>query len=308
MRKSHLKSNSFGQLKLYQNAIYLDAAFSRPTPDESDAKSLLRKAISSLWSPKVERSLAIHLPSFFDHIAKDVATLWQLLQLASQTCEIDILTSEVLKLIDLTYASVGTAEHDDYDCQKPAEAHQLAHGEYLLIFDDHANLSADATVTFCTDAFAVPHDDYRSYRINALAGPRARRDCSVVRRSLSESPRAIVTRGYFSTFRLIIHCQRPYADSELAMHQRLQIRDTYLDVLELAHHCNVATISMPLICPRGSFSTVNKAYRTALEAVTTARAMGWRFRTVSITGASEAHKPASPKPLLSAPSRLPTFP
>lgn len=287
MRRSYFTSDTCEQLELYRRHIKLEVRFPVIEPIDGDVRKVLREAVSTLWSTTLERRLDIHLPSFLEYIAKDVSTLRQLLQIASQACSIETLTDRKIELVDQAYALAGATEHDDYDCAKPTEIHRLAEGEYLLIYNDHHDFGADAVVCLCADDFTVPADDYRSYRINALAGPRARRDCFLINRLLSSHPRTVVTRGYFSASPLIIHCRRPYADSDLAISQRLQIRDAYLDSLRLAFRCDARTVALPLICPRGSSSTLGKAYRTAVESVTTARSLGWRFKTVYLTGVNE---------------------
>lgn len=298
---------SYEQLTHYRDLVMLETRFSIPPRNTGDPRAILRKAILEMWSPTVEADLNIHLPTFLEHIAKDISTLRQLLQLTSQVCAIKTLNDDVLKLVDCAYASAGTSEHDDNDLAKPTEIHRLSGTDYLLIYSQHHDTASDATVCLCTEDFSVPPDDYRSYRINALAGPRVRYDCSSIKKLLSTKPRAIATRGYFSAWRFIIQCRRPYADSELAMSQRLRIREAYLDVLELAFQCKAESVSFPLICPPGSVSTVCKAYRTAIEAVATARSMGWRFRTVHITGVTGKHESASRSALSGDLGGLPTF-
>lgn len=296
------------RLELYRGLIKLDTVFLAAQPTDGDAKIVLLEAISALWSRSLERKLDVHLPTFLQHIAKDVSTLRQLLQMASQACEVEKLTDRTIELIDRAYALAGTVEHDDYDCPRPTEIFRLRQGEYLLTYTDHHDLSSDALVSLCSDDFVVPADNYRSYRINALAGPRPRRDCSTIKRRLSRWPRAIVTRGYFSSSPLIVHCRQPYADSEMAISQRLQIRDAYLDSLKLAFKCNAKTLSLPLICPRGSVSTFGKAYRTAVEAITTARSLGWRFKTIHLTGVNEKHEFIKPSMIPASLSGLSTLP
>lgn len=276
-------------LSSYRDVIKLDHRFT-PSPCLLEVTEMLRTAIGAIWDRSAEKELDIHLPTFLKYIAKDISTLRQLLQLASQACATISLTDGALHLVDQAYAATSATEHYDYDCAVPSEVHRFSNNDYLLVYGSHHEIAADATVLTSTENFALPPGDYRSYRLNALSGPRARRDCALIRERVSSNPWAVITRGYFFTSRFLIHCRRPYLDSDMNIRQRLQLRESIMDTLSLAFAVGAHTVSLPLICPAGSGSTESKAYRTACEAVVSARNMGWRFRMVHLTGVSSSKK------------------
>jgi hypothetical protein len=277
-------TSSCDLLSSYRDAINLDHRFSYEFLDLVEARELLRDAIKSIWDRSAEKELEIDLPTFLKYIAKDVSTLRQLLQLASQSCAPISLTDGALQLIDKAYAAVETSEQHNHDCIRPNETHRFANNDHLLVYKNHPELVVDATVLTTTEHFTLPPGDYRSYRLNALAGPRVRRDCALIRERIGSNPWAIITRGYFYKSRFLLHCRRPYVDSEMSIHQRLHLRESIMDALALAFSAGAQTISLPLICPKGSSSTASKAYRTACEAIASARNMGWSFKTVYLTG------------------------
>ncbi len=293
-------------LPSYRDVIKLDQSFEPPQACLFNVKQLLQEAIHALWDNSAEGELQIFLPVFLKYIAKDVSTLRQLLQLASQACATISLTDSALRLVDQAYAVAGTVEHDDYDCAEPDKVHRFSNGDHLLVYSCHRELPADVTAVTSTENYALPPGDYRSYQLHASAGPRARRDCALVRERLGSTPWAIVTRGYFSASRFLIHCRRPYLDSDMSIRQRLQLRESIMDTLQLAFVVGAKTVSLPLICPKGSNSTESKAYRTACEAVMSARNMGWRFKAVHLTGVTNS-KDLGSVALVEPVSRLPTL-
>ncbi len=294
-------------LPSYRDAIKLDHRFAPQFLDLVEAQELLRDAIISIWDRSAEKELDIHLPTFLKYIAKDVPTLRQLLQLASQACAPISLTDSALQLVDQAYAAAGTTEHHDYDCAIPNEIHRFENGDNLLVYRGHHEIASEAIVLASTEDYCLPPGDYRSYRLNALAGPRVRRDCALIRERISSSPWAVVTRGYFFASRFLIHCRRPYLDSDMSIRQRLSLREAIMDTLSLASAVGAHTISLPLICPGGSSSTENKAYRTTCEAVLSARNMGWRFKAVHLTGVASCKAKGSLGRLTTAFGGLPTL-
>lgn len=277
-------------LSSYREVINLDYRFEPTSPGQVETRELLQAAIQTLWDRSAEKELDVFLPVFLKYIAKDVSTLRQLLQLASQACATISLTDRALQLVDQAYAAAGTTEHDDHNFAVPNESHRFSNSDYLLVYRSHHEVMADATVLTSTENFALPPGDYRSYRLNALSGPRARRDCALIRERINTNPWAVITRGYFFASRFLIHCRRPYLDSDMSIRQRLQLREAIMDTLSLAFAVGARTVSLPLICPGGSSSTESKAYRTTCEAVISARTMGWRFKTVHLTGVANSKK------------------
>lgn len=77
-----------------------------------------------------------------------------------------------------------------------------------------------------------------------------------------------------------------------------------MDTLSLAFAVGAKTVSLPLICPRGSGSTENKAYRTACEAVLSARNLGWSFKTIHLTGVANSKDNGASGPLSRSPGGL----
>lgn len=279
-------------LSSYRDVIKLDRRFIPTPPCLLEVTELLREAIHAIWDRSAEEELSIFLPVFLKYIAKDVSTLRQLLQLASQACAPISLTDSALQLVDQAYTAAGASEYADYDCATPNEIHRFDNSDHLLIYWSYNEIAAEATVLTSSENFSLPPDDYRSYRLNALAGPRVRRDCALIRERVGLVPWAVATRGYFFASRFLIHCRCPYLDSDMSIRQRLSLRESIMDTLSLAFAVGAQTVSLPLICPRGSRSTENKAYRTACEAVLSARNMGWRFKTVHLTG----NNASSPRP------------
>lgn len=302
----HHAPNPCDLLPSYREAIKLDHPFATEFLDLVDARELLRDAIRSIWDRSAERELDIHLPTFLRYIAKDISSLRQLLQLASQACAPISLTDSALRLIDQAYSAAGVTEHESYNWPVPDETHQFSNGDHLLVYGKHYEIAADTTVLTSTENFALPPGDFRSYRLNALSGPRARRDCALIRERVSSNPWAVVTRGYFFASRFLIHCRRPYLDSDMGIRQRLCLRESITDSLSLAFAVDSRSVSLPLICPRGSSSTEGKAYRTACEAVVSARNMGWRFKTVHLTGVANCNKQSESGTLSQVLSRLPS--
>jgi hypothetical protein len=275
-------------LSKYRGLIKVDEDFAPPTPSNADEKEVLQRAIHAAFDREAQRELDLHLPTFLKYIAKDVSSLIQLLHLSTQACSPISLTESVLELIDLAYVAANKCAYLDYDLPRPTEVLSLSETDYLLVYDQHVDLNCDATVCLSTERFALPPGDYRSFRLNALAGPRVKRDCALIRERLTDDPWSVVTRGYFLSPRFILHCRRPYIDSDMSIRQRLHLREAYMDTLALAFAVGAKSVSLPLITVRGSASTENKAYRTAIEAIASARAMGWMFRTVHLTGVPNA--------------------
>lgn len=279
------------QLPLYRKLVNLDAPFTPPVTSSEDHKELLRTAIRALWDKSAERELDIYLPVFLKYFAKDAASLIQLLHLVSQACSPISLTEAALELSDLAYTSTAGTKHTLSDTVSPQETLRSQTNGYLFVYDTHEEIISDATICICNDEFALLPGNYRSFRINALAGPRTRRDCALINERLTAKPWAIATRGYFSSSHFIIHCRYPYLDSELSTRQRFHLREAYIDSLALAFVVGARSVSLPLIAPSGSKETLRKAYRTATEAIFSARKMGWAFHTVHLTGVAEGKEP-----------------
>jgi hypothetical protein len=108
MIRPSLTRDACEQLEFYRASIKLDTHFSIPQPNGGDAKIALREAISALWSSALERTLDIHLPTFLNHFGKDVSTLRQFVQIASQACDVKALTDRAIELIDQAYVLAGT--------------------------------------------------------------------------------------------------------------------------------------------------------------------------------------------------------
>lgn len=275
--------NSFSSLEAYRNAINLTSPLPQAGRSTSNGREQLLQAIHMVWDSQSQNSLDIHLESFLKYIAKTEIELLHLLQLAANSCSIVTLTESTLLATDAAYKSLDLRQCTDNS--PPDTLLDLPKGGRLEVYRDfHRTSDVEASVCLTDDTFLPTLRDYRSFRIHAAAGPRMRRDCELAAAKLARLPWAIVTRGYFSRFRYIIHSRTPYVDSEVAFRQRLNLREAYISALELAAGLGIKSIEVPIVSIRGSRSTVEKVGRTTIEAIHAAQNSTRGFKRICLIG------------------------
>ncbi|MBX3121595.1 MAG: macro domain-containing protein [Nitrospira sp.] len=279
--------NSVSSLEAYRNEINLNSPFLLPAWSNATSREQILQAIHLVWDSRSQNSLAIHLEAFLKYIAKTEHELFNLLQLSTSACSVVSLTESALLATDVAYGSIRRHRHADGS--PPDTIFELPKGGRLEIFRDfHRTSDVEASVCLTDEAFLPAVRDYRSFRIHAEAGPRMRRDCELATAKLVRLPWAIITRGYFSPFRYIVHSRTPYVDSEVAFRQRLNLREAYISALELAAGMGIESIEVPLISIPGSRSTVDKIRRTIVEAIHAAQNSTPGFKRVCLIGYSSS--------------------